>query len=104
MHDNASLHAARLITEYLDSVFTKNGKIMQCPVCSPDLKPIENLWSILKRKVYSCGRQYIGKKDLWDAILTASKDILSDEIKELTSSMDQRHFSLISNNGCYIKY
>ena len=34
------------------------------------------------RKLYSCGGQYMGKKDLWDAILTAYKDISSDEIKK----------------------
>ena len=53
---------------------------------------------------FSCGRQYMGKKNLRDAILTASKDISSNEIKTLTSSMDQRLFSLISNNGGYMKY
>ena len=48
---------------------------MQWPSCSPDLHSIENLWSILKRNIYSCGRQYASKDDLWDAILTAAKGI-----------------------------
>jgi transposase len=104
MHDNAPSHAARLTTDYLNSVFARHGKIMEWPACSPDLNPIENLWSILKRKIYSSGRQYKSKDDLWDAILTAANDISSDEIKNLTSSMDRRLFSLISNNGGYVKY
>ena len=87
MHDNTPSHSARLTTEYLDSVFARNGKIMQWPAYSPDFNPIENLWSILKRKVYSCGRKYMSKKDFWDAILAASNDISSDEIQNLTSSM-----------------
>ena len=98
VHVNAPSHVARLTNEYLNSVFARNRKIMQCPACSPDL------WSTLKRRLYSCDGQYMGKKDLKDAILTASKDISSDEIKNLTSSMDQRVFSLIYNNGGYIKY
>ena len=104
MHDNAPSHAARLTTEYLQSVFARHGKIMQWPACSPDLDPIENLWSILKRKLYSGGRQYTSKDDLWKAILTAAKDISSDDIESLTSSMDQRLFSLIHKNGNYIQY
>ena len=104
MHDNAPSHIARLTSEYLNSVCARNGKIMQWLACSPYLNPIENLWSIFKRKVYSCGRLYMDKKDLWNFIMTASKDISSDEIKTLTSSMDQRLFSLISNNSGYIKY
>ena len=48
-------------------------------------------------------KQYTGKKDLWDSIMAASKDISSDKINKLTSStMDQRLFSLISNTGGYI--
>ena len=33
MHDDAPSHAARLTTEYLNIVFTRNIKIMQWPAC-----------------------------------------------------------------------
>ena len=104
MHDNAPSHSARMSREYLERVFARHGKIMRWPACSPDLNPIENLWSILKRNVYSGGRQYNSKDDLWNAILTAAKDISSDEIESLTSSMDQRLFALVNKNGNYIRY
>ena len=104
MHDNAPSHAASLTTEYLHSVFARYGKIMQWPTCSPDLNPIENLWSILKRKLYSGGRQYTSKDDLWSAVLTAAKDISADDIESLTSSIDQRLVSLIHKNGSYVQY
>ena len=88
---------------------------MQWPACSPDLNPIEyfymgfksgleNLWSVLKRNIYSCGRQYASKDDFWDAILNAAKDISSDELERLTSSMDQSLLSLINKNGSYVNY
>jgi hypothetical protein len=104
MHDNAPSHAARITTEYLQSVFARQGKIMQWPACSPDLNPIENLWSILKRKIYLCGRQYTSKDDLWNAIMTAANEISSEVIENLTSSMDKRLFSLVNKNGSYIQY
>ena len=75
LHDNAPSHAARLTTEYLNSVFARHRKIMQWPACSPDLNSIENLSGILKRNIYSCGRQYASKDDPWDAVLTAAKGI-----------------------------
>ena len=65
--------------------------------CSPDLNSIENLWSILKRKLYSCGKQLTSKNAFWDAVLTGAKDISSDEIESLTFLMDRR----LNKNGTY---
>ncbi|KAF2356825.1 Transposase Tc1-like [Trinorchestia longiramus] len=99
MYDNAPSNAARITTEYLESVFARHGKIMQWPACSLDINPIENLWSILKRKIHSGGRQYTSKDGLWNAVLTAVKETSSDEIKNLTSSMDERLFSFVNEHG-----
>ncbi len=97
MHDNAPSHAARLTTGYLNKVVSRHGKIMEWPPCSPDLNPIANLWSILKRKIYAAGKQYHTTDDLWDAIMSAADEVSTDDIKKLTSSMDKRLFSVISN-------
>ena len=104
MQDNAPSHSAHLTTDYLKKVLVKNGKIMDWPACSPDLNPIENLWSILKRKVYEGGKQYLTKDDLWNAISMAARETTPDEIKRLTSSMDRRLLSVMSNHGGYINY
>ena len=96
MHDNAPSHAAMLTITYVESVFAKFSNIIQRPSCSPDLNPIENFWSILKRKLYSSGKQFASKKYLKDAILTAVDDVFADEIKILTSSFYRR---LISDIG-----
>lgn len=40
IHDNASVHIARIIRELLDDL---NVEVMQWPPYSPDLNPIENL-------------------------------------------------------------
>ena len=104
MQDNAPSHAAHLTTDFLKKVLVKKGEIMEWPACSPDLNPIENLWSILKREVYAGGKQYSSKEDLWNAIKITANGISSNTIKKLTSSMDQRLLSVVSNHGRYIKY
>ena len=51
MHDNAPSHAARN---------TSGGVVW--PPSSPDLNPTENLWSILKQKIYEGGRKFTSKQ------------------------------------------
>ena len=77
---------------------------MDWPPQSPDLNPIENLWSIIKRKVYEKGRQFGKKKELWERILEVSSQIAPEVVKKLTSSVDGRLVKLIQNSGKQIKY
>ena len=80
-----------------------NQKLMKWPSLSPDLNPIEHYWSILKRKIYTSGRQYGTSDELWEAIESASKTISSEEIKKLTGSMDNRLFKVIEKKGAWIE-
>ena len=102
MHDNAPSHAAKNTTESLAAMGIRGEKLMVWPPSSPDLNPIENLWSIIKQKIYEGGRQFISKQQLWDAILTSCKEIKAETVQELTSSMDARLMKVISSKGSYI--
>ena len=70
MHDNAPSHAAHYTWEALTKFGFKEARLMLClwPAYSPDLNPIENFWSILKRKIYEDGKKYSSKNCLWEAI------------------------------------
>lgn len=74
---------------------------MVWPPSSPDLNPIEHLWSILKRKIYEGGQQYSSKQQLWEAILAFSNEIEAETVHGLTSLMDERVVKVISKKGSY---
>ena len=61
---------------------------MDWPPQSPDLNLIENLWSIIKRKVYENGHQFSSKKNPWERIKEVSSLISPKEVQNLTSSVD----------------
>ena len=44
-----------------------NLKVLKWPARSPHLNPIENVWGVLAREVYSNGKQYFSVQELKDA-------------------------------------
>ena len=83
MHDNAPSHAARNTSASLAAMGIKGEKLMVWPPPSPYLNPIENLWSILKQKIYEGGRQFTSKQQLWEDILTSCKEIQAETLQKL---------------------
>jgi transposase len=102
MQDNAPSHASKYSTAFLAEKGIKGDTLMIWPPCSPDLNPIENLWSILKRKIYHEGQQYSTLTSLWDTLVAVSAQISPEEIKKLTSSMDNRLLHVVEKKGGYI--
>ena len=64
MHDNAPSHAAKATTAVLKSLGFVNESLMIWPPNTPDLTPMENMWSIVKRHIYANGKQYSSKNEL----------------------------------------
>lgn len=102
MHDNAPSHAAKATTQYLESLGFKNETLMSWPPNSPDLNPIENMWSIVKRRVYADGKQYTSKEALWNAIKQETASIPRSVIGKLTDSVNERLFDVIRLNGSHV--
>ena len=75
MHDNAPSHAAKATKSVLKSLGFVNESLMIWPPNSPDLNPIENMWSIVKRHVYGNGKQYSSKNELWMSLKQAAASI-----------------------------
>lgn len=104
MQDNAPSHASHFTAEFLAKKGIKDHRLMVWPPASPDLNPIENVWSILKREVYRDGQQYTSKNSLWEAIVAAAGNIEGETIRKLTSSVDTRLMKVIEKKGNYIEH
>ena len=104
MHDGAPSHSAKKTVAFLSKNGFKEDRLMRWAPNSPDLNPIENLWSILKRRVYYQGRQFNSKIDLWNAIQDASKSVTTEEIQNLTKSVDNRLIKVFVKQGKHIGY
>ena len=57
------------------------NKIMTWPAKSPDLNPIDNLCTTIKRRVYLADKQYTSQEQLWEAIKDVSAALEPQEIQ-----------------------
>ena len=61
MHDNAPSHASLMVRVFLRIDNLAGNRLMNWPANSPYLSPTENLWAIVKVKLYEDGKQYNNK-------------------------------------------
>lgn len=83
--------------------FHQNGvKLLQTPPYSPDINPIEHLWSIVKRKLK--GRKFRNNTELWTHAEQVWKTISQQVLHKLVSSMPRRLQKIIQAKGAATKY
>ena len=91
MHDNAPSHATRVTSQFMKWQGRKGKRFMVWLAHRPVLNCIENLWGLLKQRLYANNKQYSSKPDLKVAIERKWRDIEDYEestIMKLTSWMD----------------
>ena len=101
MQDNDPKHKAKITLEFLNS---KKFKILEWPAQSPDLNPIENLWSIVKNRVYNYETRAASRQELWERVEYVWSSITVEECKKLIGSMPARIAAVIRSRGGYTKY
>jgi transposase len=67
MHDGASVHRAYIVRDLLQQM---GVEVMVWPPYSPDLNPIENLWAIMKGKIYELYPELERAPDTEDTLQT----------------------------------
>ena len=72
---------------------------MVWPPNLPDINPIENLWAIIKQRVYADGKQFSTLPESWKAIKLESATIPHSLVKKLTDSVNDRLFDVIRCQG-----
>ena len=100
MQDGAPCHRSKLVTNFLKK---KKVKVLDSPGNSPDLNPIENLWTVMKDKVAekqlsSLPNLCRAMKEVW------VKEISKEYCANLVNSMPRRLAAVIQNNGGHTKY
>lgn len=98
--DSAPAHTSRIVKKWL----ADNGiQVLDWPGNSPDLNPIENLWTVMKRKV----RRYQAR-NMQELIYNIKKvwctEITPDLCRKLVQSMPNRISSVMKNRGYSTKY
>lgn len=100
MQDGAPCHRARQVNDFLKS---NNIELLDWPGNSPDLNPIENLWSVMKNKV--AAKQPTNLKSLEECIKQIwCKEFSNEYCQQLISSMPRRIKAVIDNKEGHTKY
>lgn len=101
LQDNAPPHVANSTRQWLNDFSVSQ---LPFPPRSPDLNPVENLWSMLSRHIYHNGRHFDTVTRLREAILAAWNNISQQVLEGLACSMPDRIFQCITAKGGYTKY
>jgi len=100
--DNAPCHTSK----YTISTIEEEGvEILKWPAHSPDISPIEKIWSILKNRVYE-NTQFKDKQSLWSKIESEGEKLTTNEpdlFQRLYARFYENMCDILCSNGELIK-
>ncbi|GFX24232.1 tolloid-like protein 2 [Trichonephila clavipes] len=98
--DNARPHVARIVERFV------NHQIELLPWLSrsPDLSPMENMWSMVAQRLTQITPPAATPDQLWQRVEAAWSAGPQEHIQSLFESMPRRVAAVISNNGGYSGY
>ena len=101
MQDNAPCHKSKAVTEFLRR---ENVQTLDWPPQSPDLNPIENLWSIIKRRIKKQFSTPKTRDELIEQVFSVWENIDSELAGNLNNSMIKRLKEVLEKKGRSINY
>jgi len=97
--DNDPKHTAIVVKHWMED---EEVPLMEWPAQSPDLNPIENLWSILDQRLKN--RKPSNKEELFNLLKNAWKELPVNLLTKLVDSMPERCRAVIEAKGYATKY
>ncbi len=97
--DNDPKHTAKKVKAYMKDNWVD---LLPWPAQSPDLNPIENLWSHLDHQLAK--RNCTTKQELFEVLAEGWKAISVDYLQVLVNSMPARCLAVIESRGYPTKY
>ena len=99
--DLAPCHTSKIVTNFFK---VNKVKVLDWPGNSPDLNPIENLWSIVKTRLRK--KDCTTKTKLIQAIIQVwyHDEMIKENCENLINSMPKRVSQVIDNKGGHTTY
>ncbi|GFW17363.1 transposable element Tcb1 transposase [Trichonephila clavipes] len=99
--DNARPHMARIVQRFF---VNHQIELLPLPARSPDLSPIENMWSMVAQQLTQITPSAAPPDQLWQRVEAAWSTVPQEHIQSFFESMPRRVAAVISNNGGYSGY
>ncbi|GFV09502.1 transposable element Tcb1 transposase [Trichonephila clavipes] len=99
--DNARPHVARIVQRFF---VNHQIELLPWPARSPDLSPIENMWSMVAQQLAQITPPAAIPDQLWQGVEASWSAVSQEHIQSLFESMPRRVAAVISNNGGYSGY
>ncbi|GFX41932.1 transposable element Tcb1 transposase [Trichonephila clavipes] len=96
--DNARPHMARIVQRFF---VNHQIELLPWPARSPDVSPIENMWSMVAQRLTQITPPDATQDQLWQRVDTAWSAVPQEPIQSLFESMPRRVAAEISNHGGY---
>ena len=98
--DGASTRTARVVKDHFKG---QKYTVLPWPAHSPDLSPIENLWSDLKKRLVERHPE-MTKKNIWDVVNAEWENTPKEFCATLLQSMPNRLQAVIKAHGGHTEY
>ncbi|GFX84827.1 transposable element Tc1 transposase [Trichonephila clavipes] len=99
--DNARPYMARIVQRFF---VNHQIELLPWPARSPDLSPIETMWSMVAQRLTQITPPAATPDQLWQCVKSAWSAVPQEHIQSLFESMPRRVAAVISNNGGYSGY